>query len=88
MLMTKDEIKIVVLSALAKIAPEIEGEDIEPDVNFRDQFDIDSFDFLNLMIALHEELGVDIQEVDYPKFSNLSSSVSYLATKLDIKTKY
>jgi len=86
--MTKDEIKTVVLSALAKIAPETEGEEIEPDVNFRDQFDIDSIDFLNLMIALHKELGVDIQAVDYPKFSNLSGSVSYLATKLDIKTKY
>jgi len=86
--MTEDEIKAVVLTALAKIAPETEGEEIEPDVNFRDQFDIDSIDFLNLMITLHEELGVDIQEVDYPKFSNLSGCVSYLAMILDIETKY
>ena len=84
--MTKDEIKAVVLSVLAKIAPEIEGEEIEPDVNFRDQFDIDSIDFLNLMIALHKELGVNIPEVDYPKFSNLSGCVSYLAAKLGIET--
>ena len=54
MLMTEEDIKTVVLSALAKIAPETEGEEIEPDVNFRDQFDIDSIDFLSLMIALHE----------------------------------
>jgi acyl carrier protein len=79
--MTNEEIRQVVLRALGEIAPEAELEDLEPEKSFRDQMDIDSMDFLNFVIALHEELGVDIPELDYPKLSSLAGAVSYLREK-------
>lgn len=80
--MNDDQLRKIVLRALADIAPEIEGEDLAPDVNFRDQVDIDSMDFLNFIIALHEELGVDIPETDYPELFSLDGAAAYLKAKL------
>ncbi len=37
-------------------------------------------DFLNFVLALHERLGIDIPEVDYPRLYSLDSAVDYLAS--------
>jgi acyl carrier protein len=54
---------------------------IDPKENLRDQLDVDSMDFLNLLIALHEALGVDIPETDYARLSTLQGILEYLAEK-------
>jgi len=82
--MTKDEIKINVLNELKSIAPELEGVDIDPDVNFRDQFDFDSVNFLSLALALEKKLGIRIPEIDYPKLSNLTGGLNYIKSKLEV----
>jgi acyl carrier protein len=50
-------------------------------VSFRDQLDIDSMDFLNFVIAVHEALHVEIPEADYPKLATLNGCVEYLAAR-------
>ncbi len=77
--MTTDEIRETVLRVLGEIAPEASPAAIEPDVPFRDQLDLDSMDFLNFVIALHDELGVDIPESDYRKLATLDGCVEYLS---------
>ena len=79
--MTPDDIKRVVIDALTRIAPEIDPASIQPGVSFRDQLDLDSMDFLNFVLALHDRLGVDIPEADYPRLYTLDGAVSYLAAK-------
>ncbi|HEX7409558.1 MAG TPA: phosphopantetheine-binding protein [Candidatus Binatia bacterium] len=76
--MTKEEIKATVLRLLGEIAPEADLTQVDPDVNFRDQLDIDSMDFLNFVMALHESLHVEIPEIDYPKVVTLNGCVEYL----------
>ena len=39
-------------------------------------------DLLNVMIALHESLGVEVPEQDYAKLSTLNGAVDYLAARL------
>jgi acyl carrier protein len=79
---TNGQIKEAVLRILAKIAPEVRGQDLATSVNLRDQLDLDSMDALNFMIALHEEFGVDIPESDYAKLTTLDGIVAYLAAHL------
>jgi acyl carrier protein len=81
--LTRDEIKTTVLRALGEIAPEADLAAIKPDVSFRDQLDIDSMDFLNFVIAVHEALHVEIPEADYPKLITLNGCVEYLASLLE-----
>jgi len=78
--MTDTDLRAIVLHALADIAPEAEEIDLDPAQSFRDQLDFDSMDMLNFVIALHEALGIDIPEADYPKLSTLDGCLAYLET--------
>ena len=76
---TRDEITTTVLRALGEIAPEADLTGLRPEVGFREQLDLDSMDFLNFVIAVHEALHVEIPEADYPRMSSLSGCVEYLS---------
>jgi acyl carrier protein len=80
--MTAEEIRIHVLHALSAVAPEADLGAIEPATSLRDQYDLDSVDFLNFIVGIHAETGVDIPEVDYPKLTTLDDCVAYLARAL------
>ena len=80
--MTEAEIKQVVHDALSNVAPEIDLNAIDPAKEWRDQIDIDSVDFLNFVIGLHKELGVEIPDADVAKLVTLNGCVTYLSAKL------
>lgn len=80
--MTDAEIRRLVLNALAGVAPELDEASLAQNKNFREQLDIDSMDFLNYVIALHEALKIDIAETDYPRLISIDGAVSYLAERL------
>jgi acyl carrier protein len=82
--MTKDEIRQALIDALSSVAPEGEYDRLKPDRPLRDQLDIDSYDFLNVMVALHDALGVDIPEADYQKLATLNAAVDYLSGRLRV----
>jgi len=81
---TAAEIKDTVLRMLGEIAPEADLAALEPDLDFREQLDLDSMDVLNFVIAVDQELGVGIPESDYPRVLTLDGFVSYLAERLDV----
>jgi len=80
--MSEDEIRSLVLEALAEVAPEADLASLDPREDLREQLEIDSMDLLNLVIRVHERTGVEIPEADYPKLATLDSAVVYLAARL------
>ena len=76
--MTHDEIQRVALEVLQTIAPDADLAAIDPATSFRDQFEIDSVDYLNFVLALEQRLGIRIPELDYPRLSSLQGCVRYL----------
>ena len=80
--MTQQEIRSIVLRMLGEVAPEVDPDAIDPDLAFADQFDFDSVNCLNLVLALGREVHVEIPESDCPKLSTLSGCVAYLAAKV------
>ncbi|MDE1983874.1 MAG: 2-oxo acid dehydrogenase subunit E2 [Gammaproteobacteria bacterium] len=60
---------------LTAVAP----DSLDRDVNFRDQMDFDSMDFLNFVIGLYKAFGRDIPETDYPKIFSLSGCLEYFS---------
>jgi acyl carrier protein len=79
--MTDDELKTLVMDKILDIAPEADFATLDPDDGLREQLDLDSMDFLNVVIGLHEALGIDIPEADYPKLFTLNDAVAYLRDK-------
>ena len=80
--MTDAQVKETVFRVLSRIAPEAHLEALTPDENVREALDIDSFDHLNFLIGLHEELGVEIPESDYGHLTTLADIVSYLCARV------
>jgi acyl carrier protein len=70
-----------VIAALKSIAPEVEAGELQAGQPLRDQVDLDSMDWLNFLVVLHERLGVDIPEADYAKLVTLDDLVGYLLRK-------
>jgi acyl carrier protein len=80
--MTEAELRKTVLDTLSDIAPEADLAAVPPEKDLREELDIDSMDFLNFVIALHEKLGVEIPEADYPQLFTLDGVVVYLTAKM------
>lgn len=80
--MKDEELRAVVVATLKTIAPEVEEGDLRPDRPLRNQVDLDSMDWLNFLIGLHEKLKVDIPEADYAKLVTLGDVLDYLKKKL------
>jgi acyl carrier protein len=86
--MTPEEIRTHVVAALTRVAPELRAGGgagalaLRRDAPLRDQVDLDSMDFLNFVVALHERLGIDIPEADYPRLSSLDAIAEYLEARL------
>ena len=76
--MTENEIHDRIFEIVHRIAPEADLDRLDPNENLREALDIDSFDFLNVLVGLNEKLGVDIPEADYRQVSTLKGMVEYI----------
>ena len=82
--MTRQELRALALDALCDIAPEADPSALRGSIALRDQLDLDSMDFLNFLVAVHQRTGVEIPEADYGKLATLDQLVAYLAHKLGV----
>lgn len=76
---SREQLRQSVFRAIHRVAPEADPSALAPDADIREELDIDSMDFLSFITALHDDLGVDIPETDYPKLFSVEGAVSYLA---------
>lgn len=75
------EIRTGVIAAIQAIAPEVEADELVSGQSLRTQVDLDSMDWLNVLVSLHQRFGVDIPESDYARLDTLDAIVAYLAKK-------
>jgi acyl carrier protein len=80
--MTREQIKTVVLAIVAEIAPDEDLSDIKSDVPFRDQVELDSMDFLDIVMELRKRYGIEVPEDDYQELATLDGSVAYLEPRM------
>ena len=76
--MNEHELRDVVIAALTEIAPDVDPAAIDPATDLVEQMDIDSMDYLNIIVAIHEQTGIEIPERDYGKLATLDDAVVYL----------
>lgn len=75
--MTQEQIKSAIIEQILEIAPDIDEADIIPDKNIQRSLEIDSFDFLKILMNLSEILGVEVPESDYAKVDTLDHMCAY-----------
>lgn len=76
--MNNNNIAAMIAQALTHIAPEIDIDDIDVNEDLREECDLDSMDFLNLLASLKKSTGVSIPEQDYSKIRSYTQLQHYL----------
>lgn len=80
--MTPEEIRQAVLEILERIAPDEDLSDLDDSVPFREQMELDSMDFLDIVMELRKQYRVQIPEEDYGHLVTMDSAVEYLTPLL------
>jgi acyl carrier protein len=79
--MTKEECKKIVLDIIADIAPDEDLSNVKPEVRLRDQLQLDSMDFLDIVMELRKRHSIEVPEADYQQLASLDSCAEYLTPK-------
>jgi acyl carrier protein len=80
--MDESDIRRGVIAALTEVAPEVDAGALSPAQSLRRQVDLDSMDWLNVIVGWHRRFGIDIPEADYAQLSSIDAVVRYLAARL------
>ena len=81
--MDKEKVKQIVLDIIAEIAPDEDVTDVKPEIRLRDQLDLDSMDFLDIVMELRQQHGIDVPEAEYRELESLDSCAKYLLPKFE-----
>jgi acyl carrier protein len=80
--LSESAIRERLFGTLRRIAPEADPAAIDPAADLRQQLDVDSMDFLNFLVGIHESLGVDVPESDAAKLRSIDAIVAYVSARL------
>jgi acyl carrier protein len=83
--MNHQDIALAVKDIIATIAPDEDLSGLDPNARLRDQIELDSMDFLDIVMELRKRYGVQVPEEDYGRLATLQGCVDYLAPKLQAK---
>jgi acyl carrier protein len=76
------DIRARVVTIIRSVAPEVAEGELRDDRPLREQVDLDSMDWLRVILTVHEKLRVDIPEADYGRLRTLADWVAYLRTRV------
>jgi len=79
--MTEEDIHKVLFQQLKSIAPDTSPDKLNPDDNIRQALSIDSFDYLQFIVGMDEEFGIETPEEDYGKIITLRGLTDYIMKK-------
>jgi len=80
--MTPAEIREEIIDILEDISPDDDMENLDDDQSFREQLELDSMDFLDIVMELRKRHRVQIPEEDYGNLASMNSTVAYLEPKM------
>lgn len=83
--MTNEQIQQAIIQIISVIAPDEDLSRLKSDVALREQLELDSMDFLDIVMELRKRYKVEVPEADYGHLASLDSCVTYLAPTLKDK---
>jgi acyl carrier protein len=80
--MTGSDVRQIVIDIISDIAPDENLDNLKDEISLREQLELDSMDFLDIVMELRKRHKVEVPTEDYPKLATLASCVSYLTPKM------
>ena len=81
--MREINVRKLVLDIIAVVAPDADLSGVRDEVRLRDQLDLDSMDFLDIVMELRKRFKIEVPKEDYPLLATLESCVKYLSPKFN-----
>ncbi len=79
--MTNNEIRNIIINCIVEIAPGTDVSSINDSTSLRDQLNLDSMDFLDLIMELRKRYKIEIPKEDFPKIKTMNDFIIYLLPK-------
>lgn len=79
--MAHQKAREVILEIISNIAPDEDLSNIRSDIPLKDQVDLDSMDFLDIVMELRKKHNIEVPEADYPRLASLDSCAEYLGPR-------
>ena len=76
--MNAADIRVEVLDILSDISPDADLTTLDDAKSFREQLELDSMDFLDIVMELRKRHRIQIPEDDYVNLASMDSTVKYL----------
>jgi len=80
--MTREDVGDAIVEIINEILPDGDCSKVDPALRLRDQLELDSMDFLDIVMELRKQYNIEVPEEDYPKLASLNSCVEYLEPKM------
>lgn len=80
-MLNKNEIIEVIQKSIQEVAPDVDALSLDPEGDFRDDLDLDSMDFMNLIIAVSKKTSIKIPESDYNQLQTLNGMLGYISAR-------
>lgn len=81
--MEREDIRKAMLEIILSVSPDTNEEDIKDDVPLRDHLDLDSMDFLDIVMELRKRYKIEVPKEDYHNLSTINKSIEYLTPKFN-----
>ena len=81
--MIKEDVHQAVVDIIQEILPDDDMSSVDPDLPLRDQLELDSMDFLDIVMELRKRYGVEVPESDYMELNTLGSTIKYLIPRME-----
>ena len=80
--MSPTDIRQAILEILEDIQPDLDFSQLQDEVPLREQFELDSMDFLDIVMELRTRYRVEVPEEDYGQMRTMASTVAYLEPRM------
>lgn len=80
--MGNQQVRRIILDIISVVTPDADLSCVKGDVRLRDQLDMDSMDFLDIVMELRKRYKIEVPKDDYPRLATLDGCVDYLLPKL------
>ena len=80
--MAPEDIRNAIIEILEDIAPDEDLTNLEDAKAFREQLELDSMDFLDIVMELRKRYRVQVPEEDYNHLNSMATTVEYLTPKM------
>jgi acyl carrier protein len=76
------EARQTILDAIERIAPDVDASTLPDDVDFREEAELDSMDFLSVLNTIQDATGIEVPEIDYAEIMTIAQFEQYLERRL------